>query len=129
MRDAALAWLRDHVGGGPVLVYSSAPPEDRAPEGLDGVGWSEVFERILGAAARVARELGARRVVVAGGETSGAVIQSLGVSSVRVEAEEAPGVPWCVTTGAKPIALLLKSGNFGEEDLLSRAADVRGALR
>ncbi|PWU55507.1 hypothetical protein DLE60_27725 [Micromonospora globispora] len=129
MRDSALAWMRDNVAAGPLLVYSSAPPEDRAPEEVDSVVWSDVFEQILGEVASLARELGARRIVVAGGETSGAVIQSLGVTGVRVEGEEARGVPWCVTTDATPIALLLKSGNFGEQDLLSRAVVGEGALR
>ena len=64
-----------------------------------------------------------RRVVVAGGETSGAVVGALGVESVVVRGEEDTGVPWCVTTDAPSIALLLKSGNFGSPDLLVRAVD------
>jgi 3-dehydrotetronate 4-kinase len=63
----------------------------------------------------------ARRVVVAGGETSGAVVDALGVKSVVVDAEADRGVPWC-STSDRQISLLLKSGNFGQPDLLVRAA-------
>ena len=64
---------------------------------------------------------GATRVVVAGGETSGAVVDALGVTSVVVDAEADRGVPWCSTTD-HTLSLLLKSGNFGQPDLLVRAA-------
>ena len=66
---------------------------------------------------------GAHRLVVAGGETSGAVGDALGVTAVRVDAEADRGVPWCTTLDTdQPVTLLLKSGNFGTPDLLVRAA-------
>ncbi|TRW44530.1 four-carbon acid sugar kinase family protein [Georgenia yuyongxinii] len=127
MRDRALAWLADHQGRGPVLVYSSASPEERrAAAHVLGARAPEVFEEILGALALQARDDGARRLVIAGGETSGTVIASLGVGSVLVAGEEDAGVPWCLTTDAPETALLLKSGNFGGRDLLVRATTSMG---
>jgi uncharacterized protein YgbK (DUF1537 family) len=118
--EGALRWLRANADGGPVMVYSSAPPEERA--GRDA---AEVFEQTLGALAVAAVDLGYRRIVVAGGETSGAVVNAIGVDSVEIAAEEDRGVPWCLTTGEPRLALLLKSGNFGQEDLLVRAVGAR----
>jgi uncharacterized protein YgbK (DUF1537 family) len=62
--------------------------------------------------------------VVAGGETSGAVVDGLGIDRVVVAREEDLGVPWLVTLGPAPLALLLKSGNFGQPDLLVHAAET-----
>ncbi|MER6987685.1 3-oxo-tetronate kinase [Saccharopolyspora hirsuta] len=117
----AMAWLRDHAGQ-TVMLYASAPPEERG-----GPGEAEAFERTLAALGERAVELGYRRLVVAGGETSGAVVRALGVESVEVAAEADRGVPWCLSTTGPRTALLLKSGNFGTRDLLSRAAG--GGLR
>ena len=125
---SATSWLEENAGRGPVLVYSSAPGAERAAAlAAMGPRTAEILERTLGSLARTAVALGVRRVVVAGGETSGAVVAALGVDSVVVRGEEDTGVPWCVTTGSPSIALLLKSGNFGSPDLLVRA--VEGAAR
>jgi uncharacterized protein YgbK (DUF1537 family) len=120
----ATSWLDQHMGNGPVLVYASAGPEERAAAtAAMGPRTAEVLETTLGALARAAVERGARRVVVAGGETSGAVVRALGVRAVDVWGEEDTGVPWCVTTDEPAVSLLLKSGNFGRPDLLVRAAE------
>ena len=64
----------------------------------------------------------ARRVlVVAGGETSGAVVQKLGVAALGIGPEIAPGVPWTLSLGRRPLALALKSGNFGSDDFFEQA--------
>jgi uncharacterized protein YgbK (DUF1537 family) len=80
------------------------------------------------ALARIAQELiaaGVRRLVVAGGETSGAVISALGVTSLRIGHQIDPGVPWTETQVAgQTIAVALKSGNFGAEDFFSRSFQV-----
>jgi uncharacterized protein YgbK (DUF1537 family) len=81
------------------------------------------LERTLGQLARTAVGRGVRRVVVAGGETSGAVVSALDVRTVVATAEEDRGVPWCVTTGEPPLGLLLKSGNFGRPNLRVRAME------
>ena len=116
--EPALAWLLDHLGDEPVMVYSSAPAEDRGP--VDA-RIAEQLESTMGTLAKSAVDAGVRRVVVAGGETSGAVVDALGVKSVVVDAEADRGVPWC-STPDHHISLLLKSGNFGQPDLLVRAA-------
>ena len=122
MRAAATNWLLEHWGSGPVIVYSSALPDEQAAARLAmGPETPHLLEATLGALAGLAVEQGAARIVVAGGETSGAVVQALGVRSVVVLGEADIGVPWCLPTETPGPALLLKSGNFGTEDLLVRA--------
>ena len=65
-----------------------------------------------------------RRLVVAGGETSGAVVQALGIKGLRIGRQIDPGVPWTISLGEPAIALALKSGNFGAEDFFLRAFAV-----
>jgi uncharacterized protein YgbK (DUF1537 family) len=79
---------------------------------------------VEGAIAEIARGLvnrGVRRLVVAGGETSGAVVQALGVTELRIGREIEPGVPWTASLGEPRLALALKSGNFGAEDFFLKA--------
>ncbi|MDV3123940.1 four-carbon acid sugar kinase family protein [Mycobacterium sp. 21AC1] len=117
----ARAWLLEHLGDEPVMIYSSAPADERGPADPDV---ANQLEATMGALAKAAVAAGARRVVVAGGETSGAVVDALEVKSVVVDAEADRGVPWCSTSDPR-ISLLLKSGNFGRPDLLVRAATSR----
>jgi len=127
MKGAALAWLQLNWKDGPLMVYSSAGPEERR-EARTAMGpqTADILEDALGSVAEAAVRLGARRVVVAGGETAGAVVSRLGIDMVSIASEEDAGVPWCVTTDQTPLALLLKSGNFGTDDLLVRAAKAAG---
>jgi uncharacterized protein YgbK (DUF1537 family) len=76
---------------------------------------------VLAAIARGLRERGVGRIVIAGGETSGAVVEALGVDALRIGPQIDPGVPWTATFDDPPLALALKSGNFGGEDFFSRA--------
>ena len=123
MLEKARAWLRAQPGGRPRLIYSSATPAEReAATAAMGPRTAEQLERVLGALAVDAAATGTRRFVVAGGETSGAVVSALGVRQVLVEDELEAGVPWCTTEGRRPLRLLLKSGNFGSERLLVEAA-------
>ena len=64
-----------------------------------------------------------RRFVVAGGETSGAVVEALGVRALAIGPEIAPGVPWTWAVGGEPFQLALKSGNFGGPDFFRRAVE------
>jgi uncharacterized protein YgbK (DUF1537 family) len=116
-------WL-DSIAGAPRrLVYSSATAEERrAAAPAFGPRTGEILENLLARAAAFEVARGATRVVVAGGETSGAVVQELGVSRVMIAEEAARGVPWCIALPDRKLALLLKSGNFGEKDLLERAS-------
>jgi uncharacterized protein YgbK (DUF1537 family) len=111
--STAFEWLERNVGSEPVLAYS---PEQRL------IGYAAQVERIMGELARLAVHRGARRIVVAGGETSGAVIDSLGISQAVVGDELDPGVPWLLAGPDHTLALLLKSGNFGGPDFFLRAA-------
>ena len=123
MLQEALAWLRAQPSGRPRLVYSSATRAERdAAVAAMGPHTAEHLEHVLGALAVHAAGEGTRRFVVAGGETSGAVVSALGIQQVLVEEELEVGVPWCTTGGPRPMRLLLKSGNFGSRRLLVEAA-------
>jgi len=123
---AALGWASAQSGDAPVLVYSTASPDDvkatQAKLGVQGAG--EKLEQALAAIARGLVERGVRQLVVAGGETSGACVQALGVTQLRIGPQIDPGVPWChATAPAAPggVHLALKSGNFGSEDFFTKA--------
>jgi len=123
MLQEALAWLREQPSGQPRLIYASATPAEReAAVAAMGSHTAEHLEHVLGALAVSAAAEGTRRFVVAGGETSGAVVSALGIQHVLVEDELEVGVPWCTTVGSRPMRLLLKSGNFGSRRLLVEAA-------
>jgi uncharacterized protein YgbK (DUF1537 family) len=121
----ALEWVAGKLAADrPVVIAASAPPEKvaalQAKLGRDAAG-----ALIEAAMAAIAEELVARgvgRLVVAGGETSGAVVQRLGVTALRIGPEIDPGVPW---TFAEPrgLHLALKSGNFGARDFFLKAFD------
>ncbi len=124
----ALDWLAAQDLEAAPLVYATAEPDQvraaQAALGREEAG--AVVERALARLAVAARDRGARRIVVAGGETSGAVAQALGIDRLDIGAEIAPGVPWCTCdSGGARIAITLKSGNFGAETFF---ADALGAL-
>jgi uncharacterized protein YgbK (DUF1537 family) len=87
-----------------------------------------LVEGVLAEIARGLVERGVRRLIVAGGETSGAVVQALGITGLRIGRQIDPGVPWTMSLpgslGDPPLALALKSGNFGAEDFFLRAFAV-----
>jgi 3-dehydrotetronate 4-kinase len=121
--DELAAETLSHLETGAVLVYSTAEPDEvqRAQEQLGAASASAAVESILGELARRAVDAGARRLVVAGGETSGAVVQALGIRALAVGEEIAPGVPWMTSLGEPPLSLALKSGNFGGPDFFLEA--------
>ena len=82
---------------------------------------AQVLERFMSELTRLAAENGVRRLIVGGGETSGAVVQALGFESFLVGQSVAPGVPVLMPSGAPEYRLVLKSGNFGQEDFFLRA--------
>ncbi|MEM1344249.1 MAG: 3-oxo-tetronate kinase [Pseudomonadota bacterium] len=107
------------------LVAATQPPEQvRAVQtSLGERRAAELVEAALAHIAIRARDKGIRRFVVAGGETSGAVAAALGVSQLSVGPSIAPGVPWCTTKDTAPLALALKSGNFGAETFFADALE------
>ena len=120
----ALEWAATRLGAAPVLIAASAPPERvaalQARLGRDGAG-----ALVEDAMARIATGLvaaGVRRLVVAGGETSGAAVAALGVRRLSIGTEIDPGVPWTYAEGHGPgLLLALKSGNFGGRDFFAAA--------
>jgi uncharacterized protein YgbK (DUF1537 family) len=121
--ERAIAWAEQRLGEAPVLIRSSAPPEEVARVQA-AVGRDRAGAAIEAAMARIARALverGVRRLVVAGGETSGAVVAALGVRGLRIGPPIDPGVPWTVSLGEPHLALALKSGNFGAPDFFPKA--------
>ena len=119
----ALAWAKPLVEKGPVLVYATAQPDDvkavQAKLGVENAG--ALVEECIARIATGLIERGVRKLVVAGGETSGAVVNALGVEALRIGPQIDPGVPWTASIGEPPIALALKSGNFGTVDFFSKA--------
>jgi uncharacterized protein YgbK (DUF1537 family) len=120
-------WIADKLGATPIIIAASAPPDKvlalQQMLGRDGAG--ALIEQTL---AHIAEELvarGVRRLVVAGGETAGAVVSRLGVRRLRIGGEIDPGVPWThAEGGAEPLLLALKSGNFGARDFFIKAFEV-----
>ncbi len=126
--EEVLAWIDGLDASMPFLVYSSADPADVAEVqkklGRDRAGL--LVEEAMGIIAAEIVKRGVRRLVVAGGETSGAVVKSLGVAAIRIGREIDPGVPWCKTIGDVNLSLALKSGNFGNRDFFTRAFEILG---
>ena len=128
--EAALDFVREVLeSGGPVLVYASADPEKvkaaQARLGVERAG--QLVERALGQLATTLVSEGVGRLVVAGGETSGAVVSALGIETLRIGEQIDPGVPWTQAPLAgreAPLSLALKSGNFGGVDFFTRAFEV-----
>jgi len=123
----ALAFARERLGDGPVLIASSASPDQvaavQAAHGREAAG--HAIEQAMAAIAEGLVAAGVRRLVVAGGETSGAVVDCLRLPAFVVGAEIAPGVPVLRTAGTdRAMWLALKSGNFGGPDFFSDALSL-----
>ena len=122
--EDAWRFVRENWGT-PVLIYSSDTA--RNVKEVQQYGQERVAEMLEQAAAELAERAvahGIRRVVVAGGETSGAVTKRLGFSSYRIGASVAPGVPVMVPMENEALRLVLKSGNFGQEDFFVRVLEM-----
>ena len=124
--DVAAGALRQaapRLAGGPVLFYATAAPEEvkAVQEKLGVAGAGALVEQVLARIAQGLIERGVTRLVVAGGETAGAVVQALGVSALKIGPQIDPGVPWTATRGAHPVLLALKSGNFGSRDFFAKS--------
>lgn len=126
--EDALAWATTQSPDAPILIYASSSPE-QVQAGQRQYGMAVVGERIEFAMAKIAQRLvteqGIGQLLVAGGETSGAVVHALGVQALRIGPSIAPGVPWTQSQGgAAPLTLALKSGNFGGPDFMVKAWEV-----
>ena len=116
-------WASDRIAGGPVLIYSTMTPANlrEVQTEFGESAAAQAFERTMSDLAQGLVELGVRRLVIAGGETAGAVVQSLGVAGLSIGPEIEPGVPWTESLGEPSLALALKSGNFGSDDFFGKA--------
>jgi uncharacterized protein YgbK (DUF1537 family) len=112
--------------GETVLFYSSADPAAvaavQARLGLEHA--ATLVEQTFALLAKALVAHNVRRLVVAGGETAGAVVGALGVQALAIGPQIDPGVPWTRVLGPKPLLLALKSGNFGRVDFFSRALEM-----
>jgi 3-dehydrotetronate 4-kinase len=126
----ALAWATPLLGSQPILIYSTAATEQlkavQSQLGAHAAG--EMVEAALAKIATGLVQAGVHRLVVAGGETSGACVQALQVAQMQIGMQIDPGVPWCFAdspfAGALGLHLTLKSGNFGAPDFFTKAFKV-----
>jgi uncharacterized protein YgbK (DUF1537 family) len=123
-----IAFARDNAGDKPVLIYSSADPDVvasvQAELGRDKAG--HIVEAAMGDIAKGLVSDGVTQLIVAGGETSGAVTAALGVTAIEIGPEIDPGVPWTKSLDDRGLVLALKSGNFGAERFFIDAFDKLG---
>jgi uncharacterized protein YgbK (DUF1537 family) len=119
----AVDWALAQPAATPVLVYSSAVPEEVAAVqqryGRESAG--AMIEETLGMIATGLVAGGMHRLIVAGGETAGAVVSALGITGLKIGREIDPGVPWTESLDERRLALALKSGNFGADDFFQKA--------
>jgi uncharacterized protein YgbK (DUF1537 family) len=133
--DHVVQWALPHLKTSPVLVYSTADAEQvksvQSQRGTLHAG--EHTEQILALVARGLVQQGVSQLVVAGGETSGACVQALGISQMTIGSQIDPGVPWCFAPSQHAttdgIHLTLKSGNFGSVDFFSKAFKALASLQ
>jgi len=123
----ALAWAREHLATEPVLLHATLPPAQlkavQSELGAERAG--ALVEAAMAELAQGLAEAGVQQFVVAGGETSGAVVQALGVAQLRIGPAICPGVPWTQAAG-RALWLALKSGNFGGPDFFAQALATLG---
>jgi uncharacterized protein YgbK (DUF1537 family) len=122
-----VSFVLEHLGQSP-LVYSSGESEEvkaiQQQYGQESV--SAALDELFGEAARLLVQHGVRRIVVGGGETSGAVVSALKLGALTIGAEIDIGVPALISGGSDPVALALKSGNFGSKDFFAKAVKHLG---
>ena len=121
--DAIGRWACEQAGSRPVLIHAGQPAEviARIQQTLGRARAGDLIENAFGRIATILVAKGFRRILVAGGETAGAVVGALGVKVLDIGPEIAPGVPWTLAHRDPAIALALKSGNFGGPDFFADA--------
>jgi uncharacterized protein YgbK (DUF1537 family) len=127
--DAAMkaaAWARSRMSETPILISATGSADEvlAAQEKLGAVNTGQLIESRLAEIARLLVASGVRRLIVAGGETSGAVVAALGIRRLHIGPCIDPGVHWAVSESEPYLALALKSGNFGSEDFFEKAWSI-----
>jgi uncharacterized protein YgbK (DUF1537 family) len=119
----ALAWAKPRLGSEPLLIAASESPtavaQHQQAHGREQIG--HLVESTLSEIAHGLVSAGVRRLILAGGETSSAAVERLGLRALRIGPTIDPGVPWTFSLGSDPIGLALKSGNFGAPDFFTSA--------
>ncbi|MEH6649883.1 MAG: 3-oxo-tetronate kinase [Motiliproteus sp.] len=119
-------WFIEHRDQGPVLIYATDHPDaikrSQADLGVEAAG--ELVEQLMADVVKRLDTLGVTKFIVAGGETSGSVVQALSVSALKIGPSIAAGVPLTQTLGSAPKLLALKSGNFGDKDFFAKALEM-----
>jgi len=120
-------FVSSNIGKSPILVYASDTPENiskvQRELGVEKAG-KLVEECLSRLAVKGVTEYGVSKIIVAGGETSGAITSALEASVLLIDDEIEPGVPWTFIQGEKTVALALKSGNFGSETFFLKAFEM-----
>ncbi|EJW09933.1 putative pyridoxine biosynthesis protein [Rhodovulum sp. PH10] len=113
--ETLAGWVLENRGKrwGPLVYATTDPAGLKAVQQTFGAAASTAIEKTLAALAARLASAGFDRFIVAGGETSGAVVQALGVTAFHIGPTIAPGVPW-VRAVDRPVSMALKSGNFGQ---------------
>ena len=121
--DQVGEWARPRLAQGPVGVATTTDADGvkLAQAELGQEGASALADDLLGRASRALYELGVRKFVVAGGETSGSVLESLGVECLEVGAHDDLQGGYCHRAGDDPVSLVVKSGSAGENDFIGIA--------
>lgn len=123
VEDRIWSWIQQTGTDG--LVYSSASPEGlKESQKLGRERVAQALEQLFSCLAIRAVKEGCERIIVAGGETSGAVTKALGYEAFYIGESVAPGVPVMTPLENPKIRLVLKSGNFGTKDFFERALDM-----
>jgi len=118
-----MEWVEENTDDTPVLIYSTDTPQ-AVGECQERLGAEEaciVVEEMFAGIVKEAAKRGVRKFIVAGGETSGAVVQAIGVKALRIGPTIAPGVPVTQALSTPAVLLALKSGNFGDRDFFRKA--------
>jgi uncharacterized protein YgbK (DUF1537 family) len=126
---AALDWAAPLIVTRPFAISTATDQAGvaRVQAALGPIAAARRAERLLGSIAAGLRDRGVTRFVVAGGETSGAVVSALGVTAVRAFPEGPLGTGFCAAEGSRPVSLYLKPGKLGADDILLRALEqMRG---
>jgi uncharacterized protein YgbK (DUF1537 family) len=123
---AALDWAAPRIGPTPFCIATVTDDAGvaRAQSALGSLGAARRAEALLSAIAAGLRDRGVRRLVVSGGETSGAVVAALGIRRMRALPDGPLGSGFCIAEHPVPMALFLKSGKIGPEDILALAVDA-----
>jgi uncharacterized protein YgbK (DUF1537 family) len=125
MVTAALDWATPLIGARPFAISTATDQAgvERTQAALGPIAAARRAEHLLGSIAAGLRDRGVSRFVVAGGETSGAVISALGITAVRAFPEGPLGTGFCAADGPRPLSLYLKPGKLGSDDILLRALE------